>query len=250
MRFDIPVPCFFGNMDFCAAIEKIAALGFDAAETYNWQCLDIPAVRAACEQNGVELLSVCTSEFTLTDAAYRERYLRCLRESCAAARSLGAKMLITQVGADTGEERARQQENIIATLALAHPILEDAGITLLVEPLNALYNHKGYYLTRSDEAFAILRAVDSPFVKLVFDIYHQQVTEGNLLNNMLDNLGQIGHLHAAGHPGRHDLQEGETDYRFLFRKLDAAGYKGACGLEYNPLGDAAESLAAFRKLYL
>lgn len=97
MRICIPVPCFFGKMDFCEAIAKIAQLGFDAAETYNWKSLDLDAVRNACEQSGVELLSMCTTEFNMTNPAKREDWLNGLKESCAAAKRVGASKLITQV---------------------------------------------------------------------------------------------------------------------------------------------------------
>lgn len=123
MRICIPVPCFFGKMDFCEAIAKIAQLGFDAAETYNWKSLDLDAVRNACEQSGVELLSMCTTEFNMTNPAKREDWLNGLKESCAAAKRVGASKLITQVGADTGEERARQHDSIVAALKQAKPIL-------------------------------------------------------------------------------------------------------------------------------
>ena len=89
----------------------------------------------------------------------------------------------------------------------------------------------------------------SPNVKVVFDIYHQQVSEGNIIPNITENLDCIAHLHAAGHPGRHELQFGENDYKNIFAAVDRAGYTGACGLEYNPLLDPAESLAAAKKLF-
>lgn len=72
MRLCVPIPCFFSKMDFPAAIRKVRELGFDAAETYNWKALDLDAVRAACEEADVELLSMCTTEFRMTDPACRE----------------------------------------------------------------------------------------------------------------------------------------------------------------------------------
>ena len=237
MRICIPVPCFFGKMDFCEAIAKIAQLGFDAAETYNWKSLDLDAVRNACEQSGVELLSMCTTEFNMTNPAKREDWLNGLKESCAAAKRVGASKLITQVGADTGEERARQHDSIVAALKQAKPILEDSGVTIMIEPLNIYVNHPGYYLWSSREAFEIIHEVDHPLVKVVYDIYHQQVMEGNIIPSITQNLDCIAHLHSAGHPGRHELQFGENDYKVIFAAVDKAGYTGACGLEYGPTMD-------------
>ena len=231
MRICIPVPCFFGKMDFCEAIAKIAELGFDAAETYNWKSLDLDAVRHACEQSGVELLSMCTTEFNMTNPAKREDWLNGLKESCAAAKRVGASKLITQVGADTGEERARQHDSIVAALKQAKPILEDSGVTIMIEPLNIYVNHPGYYLWSSREAFEIIHEVDHPLVKVVYDIYHQQVMEGNIIPSITQNLDCIAHLHSAGHPGRHELQFGENDYKVIFAAVDKAGYTGAWGRE-------------------
>ena len=250
MRICIPVPCFFGKMDFCEAIAKIAQLGFDAAETYNWKSLDLDAVRNACEQSGVELLSMCTTEFNMTNPAKREDWLNGLKESCAAAKRVGASKLITQVGADTGEERARQPDSIVAALKQAKPILEDSGVTIMIEPLNIYVNHPGYYLWSSREAFEIIHEVDHPLVKVVYDIYHQQVMEGNIIPSITQNLDCIAHLHSAGHPGRHELQFGENDYKVIFAAVDKAGYTGACGLEYGPTMDSVESLKEFRRIYL
>lgn len=250
MRICIPVPCFFGKMDFCEAIAKIAQLGFDAAETYNWKSLDLDAVRNACEQSGVELLSMCTTEFNMTNPAKREDWLNGLKESCAAAKRVGASKLITQVGADTGEERARQHDSIVAALKQAKPLLEDSGVTIMIEPLNIYVNHPGYYLWSSREAFEIIHEVDHPLVKVVYDIYHQQVMEGNIIPSVTQNLDCIAHLHSAGHPGRHELQFGENDYKVIFAAVDKAGYTGACGLEYGPTMDSVESLKEFRRIYL
>lgn len=250
MRFDVPVPCFFGADDFCDAIRKIGRLGFDAAETYSWQGLDFDSVRAACEESGVELVSICTSFFNMTEPACRKEWLENLEKSCEAACRLGAGKLITQVGNDTGRERAFQHESIVCALREAKPILEEYGRTLMLEPLNVLIDHKGYYLVSSSEAFDIVDEADCGFVKVVYDIYHQQISEGNIIPTIKANLGKIAHLHCAGHPGRHELQYGENDYRNIFAAVDEAGYDGCCGLEYGPLLPPEESLEEFKRIYL
>ena len=113
-----------------------------------------------------------------------------------------------------------------------------------------LVNHPGYYLWSAVEGFEIVREVDHPLVKVVYDIYHQQVMEGNIIPNITNNLDCIAHLHSAGHPGRHELQYGENDYKVIFAAVDKAGYTGSCGLEYSPLMDPEESLREVRRIYL
>ena len=249
MRLCVPVPCLFKNIPFEDAIRRIKELGFDAAETYNWKTMDLDAVKKALDETGVELLSMCTTEFRLTDPAYRQAWLDGLQESCDAANKLGVKKLITQVGQDTGAPREEQHAAIVETLKLAKPILEKAQVTIMLEPLNTYVNHPGYYLWSSVEGFEIVREVDSPYVKIIYDIYHQQVMEGNIIPNVINNLDCIAHLHSAGHPGRHELQYGESDYKVIFAAIDKAGYTGACGLEYGPLLPPEESLIIAKHIY-
>ena len=249
MRLCVPIPCFFPKTDFCEAIRTVGSLGFDAAETYEWRGLDLLRVADTCRETGVELLSMCTTEFRMTDPAFRREWLEGLRESCAAAKKVGASRLITQVGPDTGAERAFQHEAIAETLRRAVPILEDSGVTVMIEPLNTAVDHPGYYLRSSAEAFEIIREVNHPLVKVVYDIYHQQVSEGNIIPSITKNLDCIAHLHSAGHPGRIELQLGENDYGVIFRAVDRSGYTGACGLEYRPTMEPSRSLAEARRLY-
>lgn len=249
MRLCVAIPCFFPGMELSEAIYRIAALGYDCAETYAWQDIDVQKARRAMQECNVELLSMCTSYFNMTDPAHRGKWLSSLRESCEAAKRLNVKRLITQVGPDTGAERGFQHESIVQALRAAAPILEDYGVTIMIEPLNTLVNHPGYYLTAAREGFEIIREAEHPLVKLVYDIYHQQVTEGNILPTILGNLEHIAHLHAAGHPGRNELQLGENDYRVIFDRVDRAGYTGACGLEYIPLTEPEASLRTTKEIY-
>lgn len=252
MRLCVALPCHFpmgSTEEVCTAIRKSAAMGFDAVEIYCWGGWDIPTVRETLLETGVELVSLVVSETRMTDPAYRDSWLCALREVCETASALGAKRLITQVGPDTGAPREVQHAAIVETFKQAKPILEQYGITVMPEPLNVKVNHPGYYLTSSAEAFAIIREVDSPFVKVIYDIYHQQITEGDIIPTVTANIDLIAHLHAAGHPGRHELWEGELNYKYIFNAIDKAGYTGACGLEYGSLGSPLESLMLAREMF-
>ena len=250
MRICIPIPCFFGGMDFCDAIRKVAEFGFDAIETYNWKELDKEAVKRTCEETGVEFVSMCTTEFNMTDPERRQLWLDGLKESCEAAKEMGVKHIITQVGQDMGTRRDFQHDSIVAALKAAKPILEETGVTVMIEPLNTYVSHPGYYLWSSVEGFDIVREVNHPLVKVIYDIFHQQVMEGNIITNITNNLDCIAHIHCAGHPGRNELQYGENDYKVIFNEVDKAGYKGCYSLEYWPLLPPVESLETFKKIYM
>ena len=119
---------------------------------------------------------------------------------------------------------------------------EKAGVTLLLEPLNTTCDHPGYFLASSDRGAGICRALKSDRMRLLFDCYHMQIMEGDLVRHIGRNMDMIGHFHGAGVPGRHELYHGETDYPFLLRQIDAFGYKGIFGLEYEPSLDDVRSL--------
>lgn len=106
---------------------------------------------------------------------------------------------------------------------------------LLVEPLNTRIDHVGYYLDSSEEAFTIIDEVGSAYVKVLFDIYHQQIMEGDIIRRITGNIQKIGHFHVAGSMGRHELNDGELNYDAIFRAIVDKGFNGYIGLEYFPL---------------
>ena len=249
MKLCVAIPCFFRGTDFCEAIKTVSDLGFDTVETYNWKELDLSEVKKTLDGYGVKLISMCTTEFRMTAPEYRQSWLDGLKESCEAANRVGAKHLITQVGPDTGALREKQHESILEALEAAKPILEDSGVTVMLEPLNTYVNHPGYYLWSAYEGFELIKEADHPNIKLIYDIYHQQVMEGNIIPSVTGNLDLIAHLHCAGHPGRNEPWLGENNYNYIFDAIDKAGYKGACGLEYRPTMDPIESLKKAKALY-
>ncbi len=249
MRLCVAIPCFFKSIDFCEAIRKCKELGFDAVETYEWEHLELDRVKRTLEECGVELVSMCTTEWRMTSPEHRQLWLDGLKKSCIAAKKLGTGRLITQIGQDTGAPREEQHTAIVKTLRAALPILDEYGVTVMLEPLNSYVNHPGYYLTSAYEGFEIIKEVAHPRVKLIYDIYHQQIMEGNIVPSVTENLELIAHLHCAGHPGRHEPWLGENNYSFIFEKIEAAGYTGACGLEYKPTLDPEESLKEALRLY-
>ena len=235
----IPSVCIdavFENVSFAEACSSVKHAGIPAIEFWGWWDKDLEALGQARAENGLAISACCTKFISLVDPAVREEYLTGLRESIEAAQRLGTKTLISQVGDfRAGVSRAEQHQALVDGLREAAPLLEAAGVTLVIEPLNELVDHAGYYLVKSDEAFDIISEVGSPNVKVIFDIYHQQISEGHLINNIVSNIGSIGHFHAAGNPGRHELQRGEINYREVFAAIQETGFDGFVGLEYWPL---------------
>jgi hydroxypyruvate isomerase len=226
-----------------SAIATVAEAGLPAMEFWGWWDRDLEALQAARAKHGLELSACCTQFISLVDPGLRNAYLEGLGASIEAARELGTKTLISQVGDfRVGVPRADQHQALLDGLKEAVPLLEQAGITLVIEPLNDLVDHAGYYLVRSDEAFELVDEVASPNVKVVFDIYHQQISEGHLIDTITRNIDRIGHFHAAGNPGRHELTRGEIHYPAIFQAIHETVFSGYVGLEYWPLDDPLPGL--------
>ncbi len=141
-----------------------------------------------------------------------------------------------------GLDEKTMEESVVERLKPLADMAEKAGVTVLLEPLNDLYDHPDHWLTSSDKGAEICRRIGSPRLRLLFDTYHMRVMEGDLVKHIERNIDVIGHFHAAGVPGRHEVFNGETNYPFVLRQLERLGYTGAFGLEYSPSLDDETSL--------
>ena len=246
MTISVCIDAVLPGDDHVQKIHSLKNIGISAFEFWSWWDKDIDAIKKAMDQTGLKLAAMCTHFISLTNPAKRGEYIEGLKDSIAAAQKLGCKTLISQLGDDTGEAGNVQHTSIVEGLQECLPDLEQAGLTLVIEPLNTLIDHKGYYLWQSSEGFEIVRKINSPNIRLLYDIYHQQIMEGNIVNTITANIDLIGHFHAAGLPGRGPLDESELDYRFVFDKIDKAGYTKYIGFEYFPAASKAlESIQKF-----
>lgn len=246
MFYSVCASAVFSKIPLVDALPLIRQSGVEVYEIWGWEDQDIDVLVKAQAAAGIRLAAMCTTCHSLNDPARHGEYLDGMRKSVEAGKRLGCNMLITQVGqAIEGVSRQAQHESIVEGLRACAPLLEAAGVTLVFEPLNVLVDHIGYYLDRSDEAFEIAREVGSPNVKVLYDVYHQQITEGNLIANIRENAGLIGHVHIAGVPGRHEPADGEINYHAVLAALKDTGYRGAVGLEYFPTRDAVEGIRTF-----
>lgn len=243
MVYSVCIPAVFGDKPVHEALPSIQKTGATHYEFWSWWDQDVDAIEAAQKATGLKPAALCTYFIPLTEPERRGEYIEGLKKSIEVARRLGCPTLISQLGNDTGAPREAQHASIVEGLKACAPLLEEAGIVLTIEPLNVLVNHPGYYLTTSAEGYEIVREVNSPNVRLLFDVYHQQITEGNLIANITAGAELIGHIHAAGNPGRHELTlENEIHYPSVFAALKRLGYDKAIGLEYFPVTDPIGSL--------
>ncbi|WP_195542628.1 hydroxypyruvate isomerase family protein [Massiliimalia timonensis] len=242
MNYSVCIDALYHGKDFVEGMRETKEAGLDAFEFWSWWDKDLDQIVEEKEKLGLTVAAMCTKFFSLVDPKEHESYLAGLEESIAAAKKLGCKTLISQVGADTGEAREKQYAALLQGVKKAVPVLEENGVTLVLEPLNTAVDHAGYYLSSSKEAFLLAKEAGSENVKILFDIYHQQITEGDVIRSIRENISLIGHFHAAGNPGRHEIDTGELNYPNIFRVIQETGYTGYMGLEYFPVKPALEGL--------
>jgi hydroxypyruvate isomerase len=243
MKLSVCIDSVLRGRELEESLQTVKRLGYDTIEFWSWWDKDLGLLQSLNEQLELTVSCFCTRFISLVDESLREAYLTGLAESIEAARRLGCTRLITQTGGElAGVPREEQRRSLIEGLRACVPLLEEAGVTLLVEPLNLQVDHPGYFLARSDEAFSIIEEVESAHVKVLYDIYHQQITEGNLISTIRRHIGSIGHFHAAGHPGRAELSTGEIRYESVLAAIRDAGYAGFVGLEYFPQAEPETGL--------
>lgn len=245
MNLSVCIDAVFHQHDAAAALNVLGTAGIAAFEFWEWWTKDLASLMAAQTRHNLTCIACCTHFVSLVDASKRDEYLSGLQKSMEVAQQLGCRTLISQVGNDLGISRLEQRQSLIAGLQASVPLLEQSNMQLVIEPLNTLVDHPGYYLTHSDEAFAIVDAVASPHVKVLFDIYHQQISEGHVIQRIVNNIDKIGHFHAAGNPGRYELYRGELNYHEIFRAIDETSYDGYVGLEYFPLDEPLLGIRPF-----
>ena len=260
MKLSACICTVFREVEFVQRIAKVKEAGLPAFEFWGWNGTDLDAVAAAKKAAGLDLAAICVDSTDpamkqawpkgiLVNPELRPLFVAATRESIQVAKRLGCPTLIATVGNEQpGLSAWQMHDSIVAGLRAVAGDLEKAAVTIVLEPLNTLVDHKGYYLWSSREGFDICRAVASPNVKLLFDIYHQQIMEGNVIQNITQNIGLIGHFHSADVPGRHEFGTGEVNYANVLKAIDKAGYGGYVGLEYNPTGDSAGSLAQILRI--
>ena len=234
LRMSAPID-FFPGATPVEKVEVAAAWGLPA---YEWLGAsgDLDELRKKADSLGMELS--CTGGAgrigpgTMVTREDHDKVVEQFKERVALAKKVNCKHLVGLSGNERKDVSYEEQmENVIKCVKRLAPIAEDNGVILVMEALNPLVDHKGYFLTRTDQTMTILEAVNSPNVKMLFDIYHQQITEGNVIRNITKNIDRIGHFHVADNPGRKEPGTGELNYKNIFKAIAATNYKDFVALE-------------------
>ncbi len=231
-----------GGKDLIGQLEYAADQGFTAWEDNGMKRRSLDDQRRIAKTMerldmtmGVFVAAATFKEVTFAgeDRAAREKVLEEIRQSVEVAKRVRAKWMTVVPGLyDRKLHWDYQTANCIELLKRCCEILEPHGLVMVLEPLNHHTNHPGVFLHESPQAYMICRAVDSPSCKILFDIYHQQITEGNLIPNIDRCWDEIGYFQVGDNPGRKEPGTGEINYRNVFRFIHGKGFQGVVGMEH------------------
>lgn len=251
---DVLVDLFFKELPFPERVPRIAACGYTAMET--WGGGDASALKAMADAGkgcGVELVSIVMNFATQEAVApirreCRAAFVEQMDRYSDNALAAGCPRGIVTTGQSVGRRNYQEQRKaLVEALAEAGRKVHRKGFQLNLEVLNTEVDHPGYFLDCPMDGVAIVKEVGLDNVRLLYDVYHMEIMRGNQTAFIEGNIEWIGHFHSAGVPGRHEPFNGETNYPFLLRRIDQAGYKGFFGLEYVPELESGESLRRTRE---
>lgn len=246
MRLSLCLEMLFTNLPFRERPAIAARLGYSAIEFWDWRDKDVAELAAETERLGVTVAAMSGNRrHALIDREARAGLIEEMDQVFAAAKQLNCRriMMLSDVlnndgSAATSPPQSAEEKTeamIVNLRAIAHRAAA-ARITLLLEPLNTAHDHRGCFLNGSAQGVDILKRVDSPNVKLLYDIYHMSMMGEDVLGEIERNLEWIGYLHVADMPGRHQPGTGTIDYQAVNALLGRANYEGFIGMEFSPLG--------------
>ena len=236
-KFAVNVEMWWTRLPFLERIRKTAEYGFPAFEMWPYENKDLDALIRLKDKLGIELAQFTAWGFTpgMNSPTNEDRVIEKIEESCNVAHRLDCrKMTVVAGNIQEGMTQEQMLAQVTKTLKRAAPILEKNKVMAILEPMNGRVDHPDHCLYGSPDAVKICREVDSEFVKINWDLYHMQISEGDLCGRMKDGFDQIGYLQLADHPGRNEPGTGEIHYNRVLQQALDLGYTGFVGLECRP----------------
>lgn len=254
-RYSANISIMFPELPFLQRFAAARKAGFEAVELWFPYDHPKPELKAILDGEGLTLVGINTApgdvskgEWGVTALPGRQaEFDRQFAQALDYAVALGARGVHVMAAMTGGRERGACMRAYLGNLVKALKRAEGSGVMLLIEPLNAK-DRPGYFLSRSDDAIGIIERLGHPGLKLMFDVYHVQVMEGDIIRRLRSHLPKTGHVQIAAVPSRHEPDEGELNYRAILAEIDALGWQGFVGCEYKPRAGTVEGLVWREKL--
>ena len=243
LKFSLCIEPVLEKYDFYDRIKAAKELGLDAIEFWDTKDKDISRISRLASASNIDIAICCLKDAWGKRLDFPSKdVIENVTESISIAKDMGCGSLIGLSG-DVLSKSDSQKNILIENLKRVSDILVRENITLDIEALNSIVDHKGYYLDSSYTGFEIVRAVGCPNIKLLYDVYHMQIMEGNIIGSIIRNVEYIGHFHSAGVPGRNEHFNGENNYPRILEEIEKTAYNGYFGLEYWTTYDDEKSIS-------
>ena len=257
MRYSVNIEVIYKELPFAQRFAAAKRDGFDYVEIWDWDSKDADQLVSLCRENGVEISCMGgDGPISLCDPAHGAEYLEYLKKSLAVAQKVGCKLLAVhsnellpepqQYAADLFQQYSDAEKTMAMyrSLAAAAPLAEAAGVTLCLEALNVETDHLGNFLRYTKDAAEIIRMVNSPNVKILYDAYHMYLNEGKIIETLRKYLPLIGCVHIADAPGRGEPGTGCINYRAVLEDMHRQGYEGMTAFELYPKNGSEAAIQA------
>ncbi len=249
MKVSVCIDMMFAYCDFFERIEEVKKCGINTIEFWKWTNKDIDKIVETKMDVSIfnmdckdEKLSYDLSR-GIINAGRKDEFISALKESIPVYKKLNAKAMIVLIG----ENAEFNPENVYECLNAAKPILEENDVNLIVEPLNSV-DRVGYSMPYATPVFEVLKRLDTPHIKMLYDIYHQNMMGDFSMDEIKENIKYIGHFHVADAPGRHEPGTGNVDYVSIIKEINKLDYKGYIGLEYRATKPDPETLGFLKEV--
>lgn len=244
-------------------IERFAAAkrdGFEYIEFWGWKDKDLEEIKKTAAEVGIGIAGFSgDANYSLIDPGEKKPYLEFLKESLEAAKKLDAKYVVIHSNAlsSVGEVLNAYEDlsDTVKTCAMfdalkgCAALAEEAGVMTVLEPLNIYVDHIGNYLASTQMAAEMVEIIGSSYLKVLYDIYHMQINEGNICDTIKKYAELFGHIHIADVPGRNEPGTGELNYKQILHVLNSSKYDGLVGYELFPKTDTESAVKAIADLY-
>ena len=255
MKYCACIDTLFTEVPFYDRLQAAKDAGFESIEFWNRDDKDPVRLKAAAEQAGIAISGFNgDAAYSLVDPTHKEKYLEYLRGSVAFAKQVGAASVTIHSNAlGEGGVVVNHYDDLsdtvkicsmFDTLKACAEIAEASGIRMNLEALNITTDHVGNFLKTTRMGAEMTRLINCDKLKLLYDVYHMQLNEGGIIDTLTEYIDQIGHIHVADAPGRHEPGTGEINYSNVFAALEKLGYDYRVGFELFPLTSTAEAVKA------
>jgi len=253
MKKSVCIEMLFSEVPFEDRFGRTKESGFDYLEFWSWKDKDVHQIKELCRANDLRIASFSgDQDLSMIDEVQKADYVAFVQESIEMAKFLSCENLVIHSNAlgengvvinhypdiaDTHKIAAMLE--VLKTLAVA---AEKSNVTLVLEALNTMVDHSGNFLASTRQAAELIRSVNSSHIKILYDIYHMQIMEGNLIDTLNRYIDTIGYIHVADVPGRHEPGTGEINFANVIRTLEKLKYDGFIGFELAPLQDSTTAV--------